>query len=710
MAPTAPIVKVALLFLVSTVAGEAASCTAASAGCEAKSEKDANTLLQTHIRIGPDLEGSSHTIDIKCTFHRVESEQTRKGADGLLKILDFEFSECTAGKKTYYLKEDQLTERFGSGDELSLTLAATPTPPDLAKWGTPWELDNVPLYSVIAMSLLKPEAETEAVKKEKYGVSFMESGATKEPKLLAMILKYSDKKLPITEAEVMNSLVGKPMDAAGKPVASIAEMWKTASYGQLTLRKEHVTVVTVDMGGDLAAIHGSQKCPLTDIADVALQKVQRQHSVDPDSYTFRELFMPSVGCQFIARVRDNGLAHPSKLPNPGCCISWYQGNDIATIAHELGHQLGLGHAGGEQNGKWEGYGDGAAVMGNSGAMTGYTIGAREQSGWLSVKRGEILEWSPESSDSTFTLGPVSKPLNQPGADAVGIKIACRNCMPNVASTRRGGAGGHLMVSFRGDEGLTNGVGKDYQNKVFVHLMRKVNKYYPLNGRGSELWWIAVAGNSYQLPETSDKLYVCSISGGLAKIAIGPPSVAQQCGFTSKPPPPAPCVDMAMYGCGQKGYANEWSCNKHLRDVCCKACSKFPANSPSTTPRPTTPAPTPAPRPTPQPKPGCSDNPRFNCGLVKQYNLCNTYGGDCQATCKRCPASSQSACVDDRQFNCAAVKQYNLCNQYGDECCTSCEGGSSSSCFDNARFNCRAVKKYNLCGKYGDDCCASCKAL
>jgi len=164
--------------------------------------------------------------------------------------------------------------------------------------------------------------------------------------------------------------------------------------------------------------------------------------------------------------------------------------------HELGHNLGLLHAGGlNAGGQYVEYGDPEAAMGASYRFSSFTAAGRYQMGVLHDAQGEVVEVNPADLPGNsalgalpITLGSLSLPLNQPGADCVAVKISCPSCVPLVSS-HSSNMGGYLWLQFRGDEGysaITNGgIADKYQNKVYVHLARHYqHKRY---GAGTEMW-------------------------------------------------------------------------------------------------------------------------------------------------------------------------------------------------------------------------------
>jgi len=146
-------------------------------------------------------------------------------------------------------------------------------------------------------------------------------------------------------------------------------------------------------------------------------------------------------------------------------------------AHELGHNLGLKHGGGDDAGRrttFVEYGDPTAAMGASYRFSSYIASSRFFLGVLCLGEGGVVD-SSNGADKPLTLGSKSLPLRQVGAEAVAIRISCSTCVPKVSGHAHN-KGGYVWLSFLGDEGYSaiqnRGLEERFQNKIYVHLARE----------------------------------------------------------------------------------------------------------------------------------------------------------------------------------------------------------------------------------------------
>lgn len=228
---------------------------------------------------------------------------------------------------------------------------------------------------------------------------------------------------------------------------TLKDILVTESNNHLTVSLEKSKVVTIQMKVAWGRVTG---CPYESMAERALRMVREQHpGVDPDSYSFRELFIPSNpsgGCTWDA-LANKGCGHPKYLPSPGACLAWYRNNDRFARMHELGHNLGLSHAGGDAgNGVWTEYGDKHVNMGNGYGMAVFSSADRYHMGWLADGHGEVLEWKSTDGAGIFVLSEAHRPPRQPGTEGVAVKIVCPSCRSKVPKHSQD-IGGYLFIDY-----------------------------------------------------------------------------------------------------------------------------------------------------------------------------------------------------------------------------------------------------------------------
>ena len=285
---------------------------------------------------------------------------------------------------------------------------------------------------------------------------------TKQMTMLMILCQFSDQGPNGTEADVMNTVYsGNTMSA----------MVQNASYGRISMPRAAGKAVTVQMGRTWQSMDG---CVWESIASLAREKIKQQHpSVNLNSFQFHEFFLPKE--ELSSCVQASMAEHGDKrnmqwggLAHVGCghysrmgantgstCTAWYRmnNNDAFVRGHELGHNLGLLHAGGQtRSGAWVEYGDPTASMGNSWTFSSYTAAGRFQMGVLQDRQGEAIEWQAGRT-TPITLQALNLQLNQAGADAVGVRFNCPNCVPKVPNHAHK-RGGQIWVQFRGDDGFS----------------------------------------------------------------------------------------------------------------------------------------------------------------------------------------------------------------------------------------------------------------
>ena len=236
-------------------------------------------------------------------------------------------------------------------------------------------------------------------------------------------------------------------------------------------------------------------------------------------------------------------------------------------AHEFGHHLGMGHAGGNGlqrslSSNFVEYGDPSAVMGNdASAMNSFTAPTRFYLGTL-----------PEASVTVATANPVTLRALALGPDQnsntfLALAIPCSACTPRVSSNTNTATQKELWITFRGDSDTCNPehvpgnsafrCHRDHAagyNHIYIHLAYHVNNNgfrYP--GPTTEKWYWISQGETYTLPTGNMAISACTVSDDTAIVAVGSNAQTAEGKCPGNPPappsPPAPppgspppCVD------------------------------------------------------------------------------------------------------------------------------------------------------------------------
>ena len=266
-----------------------------------------------------------------------------------------------------------------------------------------------------------------------------------------------------------------------------------------------------------------------------LSSVNRNSAYPPYNVRFRSYTAWQAGC--FVRYQRSGV---NARANVG--------------AHEFGHFLGLGHAGGSgrarrADGSLSTYGDASAIMGNdNSAQNSFTAPARYYLGALPVAavQGDI---SRAVTLRALSLGVGSSGL--PADTYLAIAVACPSCVSRAIDA----TGGELWVTFRGDGETcapehTGGTSSTYRchsdhteklNQVVVHYRQ------PGSGPAVEKWYWLGNGEAHTLSTGGLAMRVCLVGADDTAVVAIADSVAaadSKCPSQStirppNPPPTAP---------------------------------------------------------------------------------------------------------------------------------------------------------------------------
>ena len=279
------------------------------------------------------------------------------------------------GQVTYLMVDDdgsRVTLRFNngtprvqSGDRVSVTgLRRTcPGVPDLIVSSA----SPTPLESAMSSSLF-PFANT--------------LGAQKTA---AILVSFQDKANPFTLSQVQDVVFNQ-----------VSSYWYDTSYGQTTVSGQAYGPYTVALPSGVCDVDKMAELANAAAAQVGVDVTQFSHLLYVFPYTI------SCGGWI-------GLGTIGGLPSE----AWINGAlDLHTVAHEMGHNLGLYHSKALNCGSNESvgencsgieYGDLTDVMGN-GYPGQYTAYQKEQLGWLNYGNSPPVQ--TVSTDGTYSISPL----------------------------------------------------------------------------------------------------------------------------------------------------------------------------------------------------------------------------------------------------------------------------------------------------------------
>ena len=323
---------------------------------------------------------SRQRFSVECVLNVFESDEITNSSDAC----DYHYVLCVSEEHVYYVRDESRSDHLSMesivpGSTVLIELEALDTADPLGCTVlSPWSTIGSTLYQAVSVTSVS------GVELSEVSVS-----SAQEMDLLMIVAIFPGTDNMWDEGELYEQVF--------ETGASLNDLFVHSSSGQLSVSSSMTKVVTVTLASDWASSWSSvTDCPYMDVMSEALEAVEEQHGIDPDAYTYREIFMPSGGGCGWAGLASVGCGHPSRgLPRPGACIAWYNYKSTGVRAHELGHNLGLLHAAAESGGVFLEYGDYQSMMGNGARSTLQFLTfrpARYQLGLLAEVSGEVIEW------------------------------------------------------------------------------------------------------------------------------------------------------------------------------------------------------------------------------------------------------------------------------------------------------------------------------
>ena len=232
---------------------------------------------------------------------------------------------------------------------------------------------------------------------------------------------------------------------------SMAGQFEASSWGQLLFQRDPDGDGKADVFGpfDIEA-KVSQNCDYyrwaadaeaaAEAAGIKLEQYQHRVFVLPDAYALKRCGWEGIG-------------------NLACgdhCRAWIAGTGSGLYTHELGHNLGMHHAGVDFNNDTKAdnnYGDMSGVMGDVSHLNLFNAPHHAQMGWFAAYPGTELDVTGKGSNS-YSIGALEM---DPRTSFPGVQLL----------THFRAAGGDYYISFRQEIG-DYGVNKIYADKLSIH--------------------------------------------------------------------------------------------------------------------------------------------------------------------------------------------------------------------------------------------------
>jgi hypothetical protein len=238
--------------------------------------------------------------------------------------------------------------------------------------------------------------------------------------------------------------------------SSVKVSYQQSSYGQLNLDETQGVVKTVSLSTSISS-YGN--CNFNQLGSDALAQLTAE-GFSSNNFDVITFYMPQniPGCNF------GGVAYV------GGRTSWLRSSSPGVMAHELGHNYGVWHAGTDSNNddvQDTEYGDYSCVMGSPSALVTMNAVHRMALGWVPSNAVGSFSCASGSCSESFTVYDLQATPSS----------AVSNGGVTVVQTDRMGRSGNYFISYRAGTGLDGNMGSSFIGKVSLHYYSSGNTEY-----------------------------------------------------------------------------------------------------------------------------------------------------------------------------------------------------------------------------------------